>query len=329
MKKNIALFYGGDSLEWEVSVRSGKNVSTYIDRDKFNVYEILLRGRDWAVCDQSKAEAVPVSPVDKNDFSCIDNGQKVLFDAAVIMIHGNPGENGILQAYLEMMGVPFTTCSSFISAVTFDKFSCKQFLREKNVKMAKDVFIRRGREKDVDTIIEKVGLPCFVKPTDGGSSFGVTKVKTKEELMPAIEFAFTQTDSVLVEEYISGPELAAGAFRKDGKIITLPFTEIISHNEFFDYDAKYNGKSDEICPAPVSKEIADKVNELTATIYHHFGCKNIVRIDYILHGDEPYFLEINSVPGFTAASLVPAQLKAAGLDPKEVFTYLIESSLSE
>ncbi len=328
-KKNIALFYGGNSLEWEVSVRSGKNVATYIDKERYNLYEILLRGRDWSICDPTKAEAVPVCAVDKNDFSCVINGKKILFDAAVIMIHGNPGENGLLQAYLEMMNVPCTTCSSFVSAVTFDKYSCKQFLRDQDVLMAKDVFIRKGNKIDAENIVEMVGLPCFVKPTDGGSSFGVTKVKRIEDLMPAIEFAFTQTDSVLIEEYISGPELAAGVFRKDGEIITLPLTEIISHNEFFDYDAKYLGKSDEICPAPVSKEIVEKVNRMTTTIYEQFGCENIIRVDYILHGDDAYFLEINSVPGFTAASLVPAQLKAAGMDPKDVFTYMIESVLSK
>lgn len=329
MKKNIALFYGGNSLEWEVSVRSGKNVAKYIDKEKYNLFEILLRGRDWSVCDSSKDEATPIAQVDKNDFSCTINGQKYIFDAAVSMIHGNPGENGLLQGYLEMMNVPCTSCSSFVAAITFDKYSCKQFLRDSDVLMAKDVYLRKGTEINPESIVAAVGLPCFVKPTDGGSSFGVTKVKKIEDLLPAIEFAFEQTDSVLVEEYISGPELAAGVFRKDGKIVTLPLTEIISHNEFFDYEAKYEGKSDEICPAPIADEIVAKVNRSTATIYEKFGCEGIIRVDYILHGEDVYFLEINSVPGFTSGSLVPAQIRTAGYNPNEIFTYLLESVLGK
>lgn len=315
-KKNIALIYGGNSSEIGISIQSGKYVASLIDREKYNVYEILLRGASWSV------DGVEV---DKTDFSYTPaGGKKIKFHLAFIMIHGTPGENGLLQGYLEMMGIPFNTCSAFTSAITFDKHSCKRFLDFADVKMAKDVFIRRGVRYSCEEIVKELGLPLFVKPTNGGSSYGVTKVKREEELPKAIESAFNECDSILVEECITGREMSHGIYQKGDELVKLPVTEIITSREFFDYEAKYLGQSQEICPAPVPEKITRKIQDLTAFIYRYMGCSGLIRIDYIVKGDDVYFLEINSVPGMTPMSLVPGQVKAAGMDLKEFFTTLIE-----
>lgn len=315
MKRRIALIYGGNSSEWEISVLSGKNVAAALDREKYEVYEILLRGTDWRCGDVQ---------VDKTDFSVTVSGVKTVFDLALIMIHGTPGENGLLQGYFEMLGIPFSTCSSYVSALTFDKFACKTFMRDLGIPMAGDVYLRKGDGFDVDAIVKKLGLPIFVKPSDGGSSFGVTKVKRKEDLEAAVASAFSEGETVLLEQFIEGRELTQGVYFDGKEIVTLPITEIVSHNEFFDYDAKYNGRSDEICPAPISAEVFERVSEYTRRIYHHFGCRGIVRCDYILSPSAVVnFLEINTVPGMTKMSLVPGQLKAAGLDLGHVIDSII------
>lgn len=319
MKKTIALIYGGDSSEWEISVLSGKNVAAALDPVKYDVHEILLRGSDWT-CNGIQ--------IDKTDFSYCKDGIKIRFDAALIMIHGTPGENGILQGYFEMIGMPYTTCSSYVSVLTFDKFACKTFMRDLHIPMAKDVYLRRGDSFDIGEITRHLGLPIFVKPSDGGSSFGVTKVKKESDLKKAIECAFSEGETVLLEEFIGGRELTQGVYFDGTDIVPLPITEIISHNEFFDYDAKYNGKSDEVCPAAVSTEVAEAVRRYTTRIYHHFGCKGLVRVDYILKPDgEIYFLEINTVPGMTKMSLVPGQLKAAGLNLSDVLDSILAQVL--
>ena len=319
MKKRIALVYGGDSSEWEISVLSGKNVASALDPAKYDVHEILLRGADWK-CGQAQ--------IDKTDFSYVRDGEKITFDLALIMIHGTPGENGILQGYFEMIGLPYTTCSSYVSVLTFDKFACKTFMRDVNIPMAKDVYLRRGDSFDPHTIVEYLGLPIFVKPSDGGSSFGVTKVKREEDLAVAISDAFSEGETVLLEEFIAGRELTQGVYFDGSDIVPLPITEIISHNEFFDYDAKYNGKSDEVCPAAITEDVAGTVGGYTSRIYHHFGCKGLVRVDYILRPDgKVYFLEINTVPGMTKMSLVPGQIKAAGMNLSDVLDSIIEQSL--
>ncbi|MDD3200706.1 MAG: D-alanine--D-alanine ligase [Bacteroidales bacterium] len=327
MKKKVALIYGGDSSEVEISIMSGKHVAANLDRSKFEVYEILLRGADWSLCAPDSEKAVPVAQVDKTDFSVTFDGRKVKFDVAFIMIHGTPGENGLLQGYLEMMGIPFTTCSSYVSTLTFDKYACKAFLRDTGIKMAREAYLRKGDYYDVNDIVARLGLPLFVKPSDGGSSFGITKVKKREDLSVAIKEAFKEGETVLVEEFIPGREMTEGVFSSKGEIVTLPVTEIISHNEFFDYEAKYLGKSDEVCPADISGQVAMEIEELTHRIYHHFGCKGLVRMDYILNGEDVYFLEINTVPGMTKMSLVPQQVRVAGMDMQQFFTTLLEEVL--
>lgn len=319
MKKSIALIYGGNSSEWEISVLSGKNVASALDPEKYDVHEILLRGADWRCSDVQ---------IDKTDFSYTKDGVKVTFDLALIMIHGTPGENGILQGYFEMIGMPYTTCSSYVSVLTFDKFACKTFMRDVNIPMAKDVYLRRGDSYDAHSIVEYLGLPVFVKPSDGGSSFGVTKVKKEADLKAAIEQAFSEGETVLLEEFIAGRELTQGVFFDGNDIVPLPVTEIISHNEFFDYDAKYNGRSDEVCPAVISEEAVRTVCNYTSRIYHHFGCKGLVRVDYIMQPDgKIYFLEINTVPGMTRMSLVPGQIAAAGMKLSDVLDSVISQSL--
>ena len=325
-RKKVALIYGGNSSEWEISILSGKNVAAHIDRSRYDVYEILLRGTSWSVCDPSCEKPVPVAEVDKTDFSAVVGGEKVKFDVAFLMIHGNPGENGLLQGYFEMMGILFTTCSSFVSALTFNKYSCKSFLKDSGVLLPKDVYLRKGAPIDEAEIILRLGLPVFVKPVDDGSSFGVSKVKKLEDLRAAIDFAFEKSDAVLVEEAISGREVTEGVYRHGNSIIPLPITEIVTENEFFDYEAKYLGKSDEICPAPIPESVAAKVKAASVIIYKTFGCNGVVRMDYIADGDKVYFLEVNTVPGMTKMSLIPNQVRAAGMQVGDFFNILLDEA---
>ncbi len=326
MKKTIALIYGGNSSEVEISIQSGKNAASCIDRERYDLYEVLLRGASWQVQIYDGEEVVESVEVDKTDFSFTYKGDKVKFDLAYIMIHGTPGENGLLQGYFEMLGIPFNTCSSFVSSITFDKHSCKRFLDFAGVKMAKDVYLREGHDYNVNAIVKELGLPLFVKPTSGGSSFGITKVKREEELDHAIREAFKECDSIIIEESITGREVTNGIYTKDGELVRLPVTEIVTEREFFDYEAKYLGMSNEICPAPISDELAENIQNLSAKIYRYMGCKGLVRIDYIVKGYDLYFLEINTVPGMTPMSLVPGQVRAAGIDMGEFFTTLIEEA---
>ncbi len=320
MKKIVALVYGGDSSEAEVSVKSGKHVARHIDRERYEFFEVLVRGRDWGV----QMEDGSVIQIDKADFSFVDKtGRRVNFDIALIMIHGTPGENGILEAYFEMIGLPSTTCSSIVSAITFDKYACKCFLRDTGILLAREVFMRKGDPYSVDDIVTRLGLPLFVKPNSGGSSFGVTKVKRAEDLTGAIEAAFTEGETILIEECISGREMTNGVFEADGALVRLPVTEIISKNEFFDYEAKYLGASQEICPAAIPEHLSNRIIDLSHKMYHYLGCKGVVRMDYIVRGEDIYFLEINTVPGMTEMSLVPQQVRAIGMTIKEFLTKLL------
>ena len=350
MKKKIALIYGGNSEEAGISIQSGRNVSQNICREKYDVYEVLLKGVDWivmnpdgaavqddlpqrcleALCAGKSAEtvaAVGCAPVqvDKCTFSFVHQGETVKFDMAFIMIHGTPGENGLLQGYFEMIGVPYNTCSAYVSAITFDKHSCKRFIEHAGVKMAKDVFIRRGSSYNPQEIIGELGLPVFVKPTNGGSSFGITKVKRVEDLEAAVELVFKEYDSVIIEESIVGRELTNGIYARGGELVKLPVTEIVTTREFFDYEAKYLGESQEICPAQISAELTAQIQETTEKIYKYMGCSGLVRMDYIVRDGEIFFLETNTVPGMTPMSLVPAQVRAAGISMEEFVNTLIEN----
>jgi D-alanine-D-alanine ligase len=324
MKKNIAVLYGGNSSEFEVSVNSGKQVSAHIDRTRYNVYEILLMGESWAVKTEGGKKMIEVN---KSDFSFICNGEKIKFDAAVIVIHGTPGEDGLLQSYFEMMNIPFTSCNAFVSTLTFNKYATKCFLRDAGVKMAKEVYIRKGDPIDCDEMERKLGFPMFVKPNASGSSYGVTKVKTAKDMKRAFDEAFAESDAVIVEEYIAGRELQQGVFKTEKDRHILPVTEILTKNEFFDYDAKYNGQSEEITPADITPELASRIGEQSSLLYDYLGCKGIVRVDYIVKEGDIYFLEINTIPGMSEQSIVPQQIRAAGMDLTDTFTLLIEDSL--
>lgn len=321
---NVALIYGGNSDEWDISVKSGKNVAASLNRSKYNVYEILYRDDEWGLSDPSFEEAHVVAPVDTTDFSCVVEGKKVKFDIALVMIHGTPGEDGILQAYFEKLGIPCSTSSSKVLSTIFDKHLCKEAMKGTDVPMAKDVFLTASDKYDVNDIVAELGLPLFVKPCDGGSSYGVTKVKDVSDLEEAIRFAFATGKTVLIEEAIEGREMSEGVFSVGGKVITLPVTEIVSHNEYFDYEAKYLGKSDEICPARITEKEKEQLSDTTAKIYRHFGCTGLIRIDYIINKEGiPYFLEVNTVPGMTNASIVPVQLRTAGMDLGEIMDAML------
>lgn len=320
-KKSVAVIYGGNSSEHQVSIQSGKNVAANLDRERYDVYEILIKGKSWTLIARNGEEMEPAE-IDKTDFSAAG----VHFDVAFIMIHGTPGENGLLQGYFEMLEIPFTTCNAFVSNIAFDKYSCKRFLDFAGVKFAKDCYIRKGRPYSPRSIVAQLGLPLFIKPTNGGSSFGVTKVKSMEEIEPAVERAFLENDAVMAEEAIVGREVTNGIYTDCGKIINLPVTEIVTEREFFDFEAKYQGLSKEICPAPLPPHITEQIQQMTTHIYTFMGCSGLVRMDYIIKGEEIFFLEMNMVPGMTPMSLIPAQVRAAGIEIKEFFTALVESA---
>ncbi|HNR42141.1 MAG TPA: D-alanine--D-alanine ligase [Bacteroidales bacterium] len=318
--RTIAIVAGGDSPEYEISVKSAGEVYKVLSA-VYSAYIIMIRGFDWYWEDSRGRCHI----VDKNDFALRLDDRKIRFDAVFIAIHGSPGENGLLQGYFDMMRIPYTSCSAFCSALTFNKQACKLYLKEYGIPMAKSVLIRRSDKINPDEIITSVGLPCFVKPNDSGSSFGVTKVKTGDELLPAIMKAFEESNEVMAETLMKGREVACGVVKTSKRILVLPVTEIISKNEFFDFEAKYTpGKSVEITPADLTQALTDKIRELSSRIYDLLGCRGIVRVDFIVAGDDPLFLEINSVPGMTRESLVPKQAEAAGISLSDIYSMVIE-----
>jgi D-alanine-D-alanine ligase len=318
--RTIAVVAGGDSSEYEVSVKSAREVSKVLS-SKYIVYIIMIRGTNW-YWEDSKGR---YHKVDKNDFILITDDYRIRFDAVFIAIHGTPGENGLLQGYFDMMQIPYTSCDSFCSALTFNKQACKLYLKEYGIPMAEAILLRKKDKPDTKEIIHKTGLPCFVKPHDSGSSFGVSMVKKKKDLLPAIEKAFEESDEVMIEAFMKGKEVACGVVKTMSRSLILPVTEIISGNEFFDYEAKYTpGKSDEITPANIPLKIKEDVQRLSSEIYDLLGCKGIVRVDFILIGEQPYFLEINTVPGMTEESLIPKQAQAAGIPLTELYSMVIE-----
>ena len=331
--KNIAIIYGSDSSEWEVSIRSGEFTASQFDHSLFKVYEIFARFGKWSLVAYWDGENRIVIPqeqrpqIDKTDFSVSVGGDRVNFEFVYIMQHGTPGENGLIQGYLQIMGIPFSSCSSFVAAMTFDKFSCKNYLRNvPYVNCAKDIFLRKGQWVDSSEWVRKLGLPMFIKPTDGGSSFGVTKVKKEEEILPAVEKAFSEGGNmVIAEEAIEGREVTCAVYTSNGEEKALPIIEIVPHTEWFDYEAKYNGLSDEICPAHLTKVEWNMIQSASCKIYRQLGCEGLVRVDYILSKKGLFFLEVNTIPGMTSASLVPQMVKAEGLEMKDFLTEIINS----
>ena len=318
--RTIAIAAGGDSPEYEVSVKSAIEVSRALS-PRYRVYIIIIRGSDWYWED----ERGRYHKIDKNDFTLVIDDSHIRFDAVFIAIHGTPGENGLLQGYFDMMEIPYTSCNAFCSALTFNKQACKLFLKEYGIRMAQAVLIRKEEEHDIQEIIRVAGLPCFVKPNDSGSSFGVTKVKSEEELDPAIRKAFEESNEVLIEAFMKGREVACGVVKTVNKAVILPVTEVISKNEFFDYEAKYTpGMSEEVTPANLPEKITNDIQNLSSKVYDLLGCKGIVRVDFILIGEKPFFLEINTVPGMTEESLIPQQAKAAGISLLDIYSMVIE-----
>lgn len=324
MKKNIAIIGGGDSPEAEVSIRSAAQLRGMMDLNLYNVYVVFIKGSYWAVQTEGQADIL----IDKSDFTFSVNGSKISFDCIYSTIHGTPGEDGKLQAYFELIGLPYTGCGVFTSALTFNKFACKMFLNEYGILSAKAVLIRRHQTYNTTEIIAKLGLPCFVKPNNSGSSFGVSKVKTAEELQPAIQKAFSEDAEVIIESFIQGIEVTNGIYCAAGKTTILPITEIASENEFFDYEAKYNGASREITPARLSQHDETSCKAITARVYELLDCRGVVRIDYILSNGKFYMLEINTAPGMSQASIIPQQIRAAGLQEKDVFSAIIEDAIT-
>lgn len=318
--RTIAIVAGGDSPEYEVSVKSAIEVARAL-AERYVTYIIMIREDNWYWEDPRGRRF----GIDKNDFTLHLDEQRVRFDAVFVAIHGTPGENGLLQGYFDMLRIPYTSCNAFCSALTFNKHACKLFLKEYGIPMADSILIRRGESSDADAILSKIGLPCFVKPNDSGSSFGVSKVKKHEDFLPAIEKAFRESNEILVESFMDGREVACGVVKAAGKKIVLPVTEIVPKNEFFDYEAKYTpGKSDEITPATIGEKLTEEVQQLSSLIYDLLGCKGIVRVDFIIVKGKPLFLEINTVPGMSAESLIPKQAKVAGIALSDLYSMVIE-----
>lgn len=323
-KKTIAVVYGGDSSEFVVSVKSSFNVFNSINPEKYRVYKVQLKGTDWDVFENDKV----VASIDKSDFSFLFAGEKIKFDFAYITIHGTPGEDGKLQGYFDLLKIPYSTCGVSSSALTFNKFFCSNYLRNFGVPMAKSIRLFKNQMYNVENIIEELGLPIFVKPNAGGSSFGVTKVKEKAKLIEAIELAFNESSDILIEQFIDGKEFTCGLLKLTNEEIIFPVTEVIPLNEFFDYEAKYTaGKTDEITPARISTELTQKIQDLSSKIYDLCDCSGIVRIDYILRDNEFYFLEVNTTPGMTATSFVPQQIAAMDLTLSNIIDLIIEDKL--
>ncbi|WP_321479030.1 D-alanine--D-alanine ligase [uncultured Bacteroides sp.] len=324
MKRIIAIVAGGDSSELPVSLRSAQGIYSFIDKDKYDLYIVEMQGLRWEVqLPEGKS-----APIDRNDFSFENEGCKVKFDFVYITIHGTPGENGLLQGYLDMLRIPYSCCGVLPAAITFNKFTCNQYLKGFGIRVAEALMIRKGHEILDEEVTNKVGLPCFIKPNLGGSSFGVTKVKTKEQIQPALQKAFDESEEVVIEAFMDGTEITCGCYKTKNKDVVFPITEVVTANEFFDYDAKYNGQVQEITPARLSEELTERVQLLTSAIYDILGCSGIIRIDYIITaGEKINLLEINTTPGMTPTSFIPQQVRAAGIDIKDVMTDIIEDRL--
>ncbi len=325
MKKNIAVMAGGPGAEAGISLKSGEIVCQHLDKEKYNVYKVLIEDTAW-VAEHDGTRTV----VDKNDFSAMIAGAKVKFDAVFIAIHGTPAEDGKLQGYLDMMGIPYNCCGVMTAALTFDKSRTKEYLRLSGVLSARSVVAKKDgdRTKLAQQINNELTYPLFVKPNKNGSSYGASKVDSAEGLDAAIRLAFDYDDEILAEEYIKGTEVTCGVMRYKGQVTPLPLTEIRSKNAFFDYQAKYEGHSKEVTPAEIDPAIAKSIQETSAAIYERLDFKGMCRIDYILRDGQYYMLEVNSVPGLSAESIVPQQARAFGLTLTELFSNSIEACLS-
>jgi D-alanine-D-alanine ligase len=324
MKKNIAIVWGGYTSESVVSEKSMKGIFSFLDKAKYNVYPVKIDRSSWT------ADAGGVFyPVDKNDFSFCAGGTKIIFDFAYITIHGSPGEDGKLQGYFDLLGLPYSSCGATASALTMNKYICNKYLCNFGIKTAESRLLKNNCFYDAEAIAASMKFPVFVKPNLGGSSFATTKVKLPAQLPDAINEAFREAEEVIVEEFIQGTEVTCGCYRIGADITVLPVTEVVPSNDFFDYDAKYNGQVEEITPARIGSEQTAAIQRLTAEIYDLIGAKGIIRVDYIIQDNVPFLLEVNTTPGMTATSFIPQQIKAAGLDITEVFSEIIDNELKK
>ena len=326
LKRTIAIVCGGDSSEHDVSMHSAQGLYSFFDKERYNIYIVDVKGIDWHV----ELEDGTSAPIDKNDFSFIENGKHIEFDYAYITIHGAPGENGIMQGYFDLIHLPYSTSSVLVEALTFDKYVLNNYLRGFGVNVADSILLRRGEEYNEEEIEKRLGMPCFVKPAADGSSFGVSKVKNIDPLAPALRVAFMESDEVMIEGFLDGTEISQGVYKTKDKSIVFPATEVVTSNEFFDYNAKYNGQVQEITPARINPDTAKRVAAETSRIYDILHANGIIRIDYIISKDKEgndviNMLEINTTPGMTATSFIPQQVRAAGLDIKEVLSEIVEN----
>ena len=321
--KNIAIIMGGYSSEYKISLISGNVVYQFLDKTKFNGFRIHIFKEKWVYVDAQEVEF----PIDKNDFSVLVNGNKIKFDCVFNAIHGTPGEDGLMQAYFELLQIPQTSCDYYQAALTFNKRDLLSVLKPYGIKTATSYYINKGDQINTQEIVNKVGLPCFVKPNKSGSSFGISKVKTASELPIAIEIAYKEDNEIIIESFLDGAEVSVGVINYKGEIIVLPITEIVSENDFFDYEAKYQGKSQEITPARISDEMTQKVNDVAKRAYEVLKMKGFSRSEFILVNGEPHMLEMNTIPGLTTESLIPQQAKAAGISLEDLFTNAIELAL--
>lgn len=319
--KNIAIVCGGNSGEYEISMASGKMVAKSIDQSKYRPYLVEIKGKEWnAISDDGTTY-----PVDKTDFSLTQDGEKIRFDAVFNAIHGTPGEDGKLLGYLDMLGIPYSSCGVDVSALSFNKYLFNHFVHDFGIKTAKAYSFLKGETIDKKEIIKELGFPVFIKPSSSGSSVGVTKVKSEAEFDGAVEKAFREDNRVLIEEMLSGHEICCGLVKRGKELLVFPLTEIIPENEFFDYEAKYSGRSQEITPADIPEKISIDIKAISSFLYRKMDCKGFVRFDYIATETDLYLLELNTIPGITKNSILPQQARAFGLSDKELFTMVLDN----
>lgn len=323
--KKVAIIMGGYSSEYQISLKSGNVVYQFLDQNLYKGYHIHILKNKWVYVDEQNNEF----PIDRNDFSVTVNGEKITFDVVFNAIHGTPGEDGLMQAYFELLGIPQSSCDYYQAALTFNKRDLLSVLKPYGIKTATSYYLNQGDEIDEEAILKTVGLPCFVKPNKSGSSFGISKVKTKDELAYAIVNAYKEDNEIIIESFLDGTEVSVGVINYKGNITVLPITEIVSENDFFDYEAKYLGKSQEITPARISPEMTAKVSAVAKKAYEVLKMSGFSRSEFIIVNGEPHMLEMNTIPGLTTESLIPQQAKEAGISLTDLFTNALELALNK
>tara|TARA_R110002126_G_scaffold124451_3_gene266475 strand:+ start:49439 stop:50413 length:975 start_codon:yes stop_codon:yes gene_type:complete len=323
MKKNIAILMGGYSSEKNISIKSGNVVFNHLNKAKYTAFRVLILEEKWVALDDDSNEYA----IDKNDFSFVLNDEKITFDCVFNAIHGTPGENGMLLSYLELLNIPHTSAPYYQMALTFNKRDTLSVVKEYGIKTAISVYLNKGDIINTTEIIAKVGLPCFIKPNNAGSSYGISKAYTADEILVGIETAYKEDDAILIESFLEGTEVSVGVIEYQKKIKVLPITEIVSENDFFDYEAKYEGKSQEITPARITSTEKSRVEAVAKKVYKALNMSGFSRSEYIFVDGEPYFLEMNTVPGMTEESILPQQAAAAGISLQDLFGNAIDSAI--